>query len=390
MTTGLNEYKMGLVFVTRDLIRCLKEKHQIKFSLKKETWSEQREKYASSLPKYGRNNWPGYGTAGEQDIQDKFRESVKTFTRVMEQTTPEHRKEDLNTLYSRLQTLKVYGIKFQLAGLLEPIRKMSGKEYNIYDGKTPFIEERFIGMYKIQDNTILIDTSKYGDPTIIFHELLHMASCHERVGENGKELTKFGLTWMLNGRIVFGRGLNDGMTNYLGYKKFKDYGFKEKREINTLIAELLADVIGEDVAESMFLNGDIVSYVRELAKYFPTDGRGLSAENEVVSFIKRIDDVPKSNLLQEEGVRIINLFYVPLKMFITKQLYEYKRIDAIPYENIIGFLNKIPNEITNPPKKIVIDKDALIRDVFDELNYYYPQIGYQTIYSQDNFHQRAA
>ena len=131
-------------------------------------------------------------------------------------------------------------------------------------------------------------------------------------------------------------------------------------------------------------------FVDELKNYCPTDGRGLSSLNEVALFIKKIDSIPQSELLQEKSITIINLFYMPIKLFITKQLYQYKRIDAIPYPVIKEFLDKIPNELRKDSRVVKIDKEKLINDVFDELNSYYPGIGYQTIISENEGYQRTA
>ena len=390
MPRDIADYKMGLIYVTKDLIDYIKVKHQIYFKPKKESWETRREKYARSLPKYGRKNWPGLGTPNEPDIQDKYREYVRLFTSVMESTTPEYRKSDLNCFYENLRTLKVYGVKFQLHDLLDKLRKITGVEYNLYDSETANVEEHFVGKYLMQDNTVLINTSKTGSPSIIFHELLHVASTHKYTDENGKEQIRSGLCWMVNGRVSFGRGILDGMTCYLAHKKFKDYGYKEKRDINTCIAGLLAQIVGEDRVESMYLNGDFMSFVDELKNYCPTDGRGLSSLNEVALFIKKIDSIPQSELLQEKSITIINLFYMPIKLFITKQLYQYKRIDAIPYPVIKEFLDKIPNELRKDSRVVKIDKEKLINDVFDELNSYYPGIGYQTIISENEGYQRTA
>ena len=390
MTIDIADYKNGLIYVTKDLVDFIKEKYEIGFRVKKESWEARRERYAKSLPKYGRNNWPGFGALSNSDIQDKYREYIRIFQRVMEQTTPEYRKSDLNGLYENLRTLKVYGVKFQLHDLLEKLKKLTGIEYNIYDSKTANLEEQFNGKYIMPDNTILINTSKIGDPTIIFHELLHVASTHTYTDKNGNKQIKSGLSWMVNGRITFGRGILDGMANYLAYKKFKNYGFKEKREINTCLAGLLAEVIGEDRAESLFLNADIVTYVDELKNYCPTGGYALSPQNEVVSFLKKIDSLPQSELLHEKSITIINLFYMAIKLFITKQLYIYKRIDTIPYPVIKEFLDKIPEEFRNGHRVVKIDKESLINDVFVELNEYYPGVGYQTIGNEKGIYRRVA
>lgn len=122
------------------------------------------------------------------------------------------------------------------------------------------------GKYKPKENKISI--LKEFKNQALNHELFHMATTI--YDEETKKIFSGFMQINLENKKKFGIGLNEGYTDYLTYKYFKNNNFESASlsyKICTFYAEKLEQIIGKEKMQSLYLNADLHGLITILLKY---------------------------------------------------------------------------------------------------------------------------
>ena len=368
MLERLKEYEMSTIYVYRELVDYLKVKRNLKL---KDSGKVPKVKQDESYAPYNRPVNTNVKTEVGQYIPEKFFQTYSIFVSTM-LNDPTKSEQDLDSLVKNKLSIKIYGVRFQFADIINKLRE----KFGVLEQEDFFLQkfsDKFGGIYYSGENTILMDVTKKGDISYLFHELMHMASCNRN---NPKDM-KHGFKYGKDNKEYFGNGIDEGYTNYLCWKKFRNYGFFERKGINIDISKMLERIVGEREMESMYLQSRPDSLAQTLADYFPTDGMGMTATAEVVDFIKKLDRFPQREPIQVKQARTDDLIYVPLKMYVTKLAQEYGGLYNIRDGMIDEFLGLCQDEYSNGVEKVIVNKKKLKDEVFAELSHYFPPVSYQ-------------
>lgn len=127
----------------------------------------------------------------------------------------------------------------------------------------------FLGCYSPVDNTI--DSI---DDESLYHEFIHMMSstCCDDVYYSG---------FRQSSAPLFGRGIDEGYTQVLTERYFKDKISGSHYVLEFYFASMLEKIIGKEKMESLYFNCDLKGLIDELSVY--------SSEEEVKDFISNLD-----------------------------------------------------------------------------------------------------
>lgn len=271
-------------------------------------------------------------------LEKKFGSSIIDFISFIKKQVP---NSNLSLLFNNFNNLEVATKNFKIVNLLS-------------DNK--------VGAWWIPtDNKIELSESNY--KLTINHELLHVASTLydkiKRIIFCGFQQTRSNMT--------IGEGLNEGYTQYLAEKFFKDtlkaYPY-EKR-----IASGVELIVGEDVMQSLYFNANLNGLVEELTKY--------NSEDNIYDFIKTLDFInkhindkkltPKSNQLLLECFKKNNFFLI--QTYVNKIIKEYPTNEINIKElvdKLLPMLTIVPTKIENKHKVKVIMDDELLKEFVNE------------------------
>jgi len=186
-----------------------------------------------------------------------------------------------------------------------------------------FFKDNVRGRYNSKKNKIYI--LKNDILYSIYHELLHCAS-----RKNIKSIISVGFR-KASGFIDIGRGLNEGYTNVLEERYFKNIGISKGYTLEAYISSLLEKIVGQEKMTELFFNADLHQLIEELKKYSP--------KSDITTFIKNLDEIYYDIKNKKDKKK----FYFISKFLLTcysKKLYELYDKDLITFDD---FENQIEN-----------------------------------------------
>lgn len=213
--------------------------------------------------KYDVSKYMNYGS---------FNEIIFKFYKVLEDNFSHH---NLSAFYRNLKDLKV--------------RK---RNYNILDLiSMQLFQTLDAGSYNTNKNRLtVIDKASDDISSIVFHELLHMASTIET-----KQTTFVG--FHQENKITkknIGMALNEGYTEYLN-KKYFNSTLDTTYEDEISIAERIEFIIGKDKMQELYFTANLNGLIDELSVY--------TSKEEAFDMIKTLDKIMTSKE-KEESKRI--------------------------------------------------------------------------------------
>lgn len=171
---------------------------------------------------------------------------VKTITKEMSHC-------DLTFLYKNLSSIKISNSNF-IFNIISPRFKT-------------------VASYSVVRNKIFIKNENS-----IYHELFHLASSYYS-REKETIFTGFKQT---NGNNSIGTGINEGYTELLSERYFKDEKDNLSYPFNVIIVKSLENIIGKEKMEQLYMKADLYNLIQELKKY-------NNHEKSVIDFIKNVD-----------------------------------------------------------------------------------------------------
>lgn len=145
--------------------------------------------------------------------------------------------------------------------------------------KSDFKSKGTNGTYNIKKNKIDVK-----DKSPVYHELFHMASSIFK-----KDCLYSGFSQaILKPKIInLGDGINEGYTQLLTNRYFKNVASDKIYPYLVLVAGNLELVLGQEKMEKLYLNADLLGLINELKKYI--------SESEIMQFIAAMDFVKYCN-----------------------------------------------------------------------------------------------
>ncbi len=233
-------------------------------------------------------------------------------------------KENLQTFYYNINTLKILPYKIKLIDLLKG--RVVGGKYN-------------------PNNSIqLVEKYKYALP----HELTHMSSTI--VKNNGFILSGF---HQIKGSNSYGYGINEGYTQYFTEKYFLDSfpDIPQAYPVEMEIVKKLICVIGEKEMEDLYFHSNLNGLINSISQY--------SSLEEAQSFIAAVDflklyiyKIYKSKELKNMlEIKLQQINYILLKCFLNKQKEEQNngisaeklKLEREKFDNYLGYEISIEN-----------------------------------------------
>ena len=175
----------------------------------------------------------------------------------------------------------------------------------------------FIGMegcYLVFNNSIYLSNK-----TAIYHELFHMASTTK--GYNGMQYSGFHQGKFFS--MSVGKGLNEGYTETLTRRYFKDKNMSEPYDIEVDIARKIEKIVGKDKMTELYLEGNLLGLIEELKQY--------ASEEEIMNFIANVDVINafeirdfifKNKTIQRSIKNMINFLLKAHMRYLRNQLEE--------------------------------------------------------------------
>ena len=196
---------------------------------------------------------------------------------------------DLNNYYNNINDVKV-----RIGGL---------SFLNLLSGSNA------VGVYKGCNNSIILDEKTY--KSAIFHELEHLSSTYTngKIIHSGFSQTNLSFNKNLSS---FGNGLNEGYTEYITQKDFKDLNLDTAYINLQSIIEKWELVIGEKELRSFYYNANLYGLVNELKKYSNTE--------EINRFINNLDYICNNNYKTNVAREFLKVPFLAQK---NKEVYEY-------------------------------------------------------------------
>ena len=160
--------------------------------------------------------------------------------------------------------------------VVEKIPRENLKNFNnninslyIFKVDKKILSKSFLGCYRPIDNTIDSIDEEY-----LYHELIHMMSstCCDGVYYGG---------FRQSSSPLFGRGIDEGYTQVLTERYFKDKINGSHYVLEFYFASILEKIIGKEKMESLYFNCDLKGFIDEIKIY--------SSEEEVRDFISDLD-----------------------------------------------------------------------------------------------------
>ena len=266
----------------------------------------------------------------EKFATNGYKLAIRRFVRIMETNFS---REDLANFYNNFQSVEVSSKKlgFILLNIL--------------------LRRNIVGMYNTKDNVIRID-SKYASS--IYHELLHMAST---IKTNGVYYSGFNQISYEGGEKSFGRGINEGYTEFLAQRYFTDASIKSTAYFyETRIAFHIEDIVGRGKMEKLYLRSNLKGLIDELKRY--------SSEENVLEFISNMDqfsDYVNDRKLRKKKIKEIEDLFIKINVFVLNtyiaKTKERFYIGEMSIENLsVDFVNFRNSLITSLKiKKLNID-----------------------------------
>ena len=162
------------------------------------------------------------------------------------------------------------------------------------DSKEDMPQATMFAAYNVTINRLAYIRSMFKDT--VDHELLHMASTIK-----GQKYTHCGFSLIdLNNNRVFGEGLNEGYTTLLDERYFSDRTPSKKEllaktyMLPKLFSEGLENLIGAEIMEKWYFDGDVKSLIEEMCKYV--------SFNRAIDFIYDLDDM-NEYAIHDQGIR---------------------------------------------------------------------------------------
>lgn len=113
----------------------------------------------------------------------------------------------------------------------------------------------------------------------IFHELFHTSTYQEC-----DDFDAIGFCKMFT-FLEMGNALNEGYTEYLTEKYFKEYDVSEVYELEIIFVSFIEHIVGRRTMETLYSKADLEGLIRELSKYNDRDS--------IIKFIKNMDYILK-------------------------------------------------------------------------------------------------
>ncbi len=138
-----------------------------------------------------------------------------------------------------------------------------------FDINVPFQNSKFIsnntleegesvsGLFSLKQNKISYYIENFSSS---FHELLHLASSTIR---NSVLISGFEVK---SGKIRFGRGINEGYTQFLAKRYFKDKAC-DMYKLEVLVVRTLEVIVGKDKMEELYFTANPFKLIKEIEKY---------------------------------------------------------------------------------------------------------------------------
>lgn len=186
-----------------------------------------------------------------------------------------------------------------------------------------------------RENDILIFEKSTKKTQVLYHELMHLASC-----ASNSDLKIYGFCHMKKcfPKDCIGHGLNEGYTELLTQRYFPDTVSFNAYLLERLLVKRLENIIGKDKMEQMYFKGNLLSLIKELEQY--------KTYEEIITFLRYFDVFNISifsplyinnNNMKNYALNFINDFLLDCH---TKKL-------RVAYENNEISVNELDSEIDN-------------------------------------------
>ena len=204
-------------------------------------------------------------------------------------------------------------------------RNISSLQLRIEDIKVdPTLDVKTMGIYDARENRIVVLDEE--DSNTMTHELFHMASSYY----DHKEKNCFiGFFQSKNGKSI-GRAMNEGYTQSLTnrYAKYDSFSYPYE----TRVAEVIEEVLGQDVLQKNYFAANLKGLIEELKKY--------KSEPEIMQFLQMFDFYskyqPQNTILNGKEK----------KLSVSKQYIERFLYDLRIMKRQTAFNEAISNELT--------------------------------------------
>lgn len=166
--------------------------------------------------------------------------------------------------------------KFNTDNLDNYIYDVKINYHNVYGKKRCFYEiDNDFSYYNALDNYLTIPIT-ITDDSIIYRELLRMNSTYDSLC--CKKIS--GISYMdSNNRVGF--CLNEGYTDLLAIRYFQgDYNLS-RFKLELEIVYILEEILGKDMMESCYMEGNVDEFVNQLSNYQP--------KSNVINFMREVD-----------------------------------------------------------------------------------------------------
>ena len=215
-----------------------------------------------------------------------------------------------------------------------------------------------LACYNHLGNWILVD--KKFVHKVLFHELFHVASSIKIKNDNNTLLFS-GFRQTKNDETI-GIGLNEGYTEILVKRYFKENNDLITYPIETSIAKSLEIIVESEKMEQLYFTADLKGLILELCKYIDKE--------EIMDFLTKLDFLYKysnlkntNSLIQKKlksSLLITNKFLIKCYYKKLEIMHINNLIDDIKIkENMYNFLNTLTFsfEVYNKNKKYIIQID---------------------------------
>ncbi len=197
----------------------------------------------------------------------RYHRQIKNFLTIIKESVP---KEDCILIYNNLPSLKILSLN---------------KNQNSNSASSP------LANYNIKDNTIKL----FDGENSLYHELWHVSSSIYK-----DKISYSGFCQISNKKqIDIGRGINEGYTELLTLRFFKDYDTNLSYNDEIIYALCVEKIIGELEMMKMYLNADLNGLISSLERF--------SNKTDAINFITSLDYFSKNIKNENSAIEIDEL-----------------------------------------------------------------------------------
>lgn len=224
-------------------------------------------------------------------------------------------EENLINFYNNIESLEIIKIN---NGLLTDFFNKRLEKYHLTFLKNSILKTIIYfldllypvgGVYNIEENKINVLNENYSE--VIYHELFHMSSS---IIQNEVLYSGFNQIFISDSQMYdIGKGLNEGYTQLLTERYFKDYNILHAYTIEVFFAFQLERIIGKEKMENLYFQNDLQGLINELKQY--------AKEELILKFIADLDDLNEiihtpSLISTEKEKKIINNKFRFISIFL--------------------------------------------------------------------------